>query len=181
MNQSKSMLTRLLVCLAEIVAGVLLLANPEGFLSLIVRIGSIVLIVMGIVAIIQYFRTPAEETIGQNGIIRGLLFLLLGILLIMNADAFTVGFALFTLPIMAIFFAFDLLVMGFLKLQGTIDMIRLKSGHWVFMLISMILSIVLGLMILFNPFAATAALWIFAGISLIVEGIMDAIMGFIMK
>jgi len=64
---------------------------------------------------------------------------------------------------------------GLAKVQFTFDMIRQKNKKWFFALIGAAISIVCAIIILNNPFATTAVLWIFTGISLIVEAVFDAV------
>ena len=41
------------------------------------------------------------------------------------------------------------------------------------MVLSAVLSIILGVVVFLNPFSATEAAWLYTGIFLIVEGVMD--------
>lgn len=54
-------------------------------------------------------------------------------------------------------------------------MLRLKHKYWFFALISAALSLILAVMIIANPFSSTAAMWVFIGVSMIVEAVMDVV------
>ena len=67
------------------------------------------------------------------------------------------------------------LVAAFGKLQWTADLLRLKYKYWFIALISAVLSLVLAILIISNPFSSTAVLWVFIGVSMIVEAVVDVV------
>ena len=54
-------------------------------------------------------------------------------------------------------------------------MVRAKEKKWFLPIISAILSIACAAVILANPFASTTVLWMFTGITLIAEAILDIV------
>ena len=68
-----------------------------------------------------------------------------------------------------------ILVAGVSKLQKAVDMARVKQNYWFVALIGALLTLVFAILILANPFASTAVLWSFIGITLIVEAVMDVV------
>ena len=66
-----------------------------------------------------------------------------------------------------------LLVMGVVKVQWTVDILRVKVGRWYLPGISALVSLVCAAVILLNPFASMVALWVFIGVALIVEAVVD--------
>lgn len=80
-----------------------------------------------------------------------------------------------TFPVLTIVYGIVVLVAGVGKVQVATDMIRLKNKKWIIALISAIVSIVCAAVILNNPFASVAALWMFTGVVLIAEAIMDIV------
>ena len=70
-----------------------------------------------------------------------------------------------------------ILVTGITKLQWTIDIIRMKRSKWFWMAISAAISILCGITVITNPFSTTAVLWMFIGISLIVDAVFDMLGG----
>ena len=57
----------------------------------------------------------------------------------------------------------------------TADLIRLKKDKWYIAAISAGVSIICAAVVLGNPFTSTAALWMFTGITLIVEAVIDLV------
>lgn len=56
-----------------------------------------------------------------------------------------------------------------------VDTIRLKSKHWLFAAIGAVLTLLCAVIIMLDPFGAAMALWIFTGITLIVEAFLDIV------
>jgi len=61
------------------------------------------------------------------------------------------------------------------KLQWAVDLLRKRQRYWFVTLIGALLSLVFAVIVLANPFAATATLWMFVAISLIVEAVADIV------
>ena len=158
--------------LAEIVVGILLLVNPVGFTSGIIIAFGIVLMLMGISTTIKYFRTEPEEAAVGQVLVKGLLELLGGAFCAFNSYWFIASF-----PVLTLAYGVVILVTGITKLQWTIDIIRMKRSKWFWMAISAAISIFCGITVITNPFGTTAVLWMFIGITLIVDAVFDMIGG----
>ena len=158
----------LMMSLVEILIGILLLINPVGFTSGIIIAFGIVLTIMGLGQIIRYFRTDAEEAANGGKLTKGILFAVLGLFC-----AFKSGWFIATFPVITMLYGVLILVTGASKLQQAIDMVRVRQRYWFVALIGAILTLLFAVLILLNPFASTAVLWSFIGITLIVEAVMD--------
>lgn len=156
--------------LLELIVGILLLINPVGFTTGIIMVAGIVMMVVGLVEVIQYFRADKKEAILGQLLTRGLLLLLAGGFCLFQTQWFLVTF-----PVLTILYGVIILVTGVSKVQMTVDMIRMKNGKWVWAALGAVVSIVCAIVILQNPFASTAALWMFVGITLIVESVLDIV------
>lgn len=171
MKKIKLDASSLFMSIVEIVIGVLLLINPVGFTSGIIIALGIVMAVMGVLQIISYFRSDAEKAATEGKLTKGILLTIFGIFCTFNSGWFIV-----TLPVITILYGILILVAGVSKLQKAVDMARAKQQYWFVALISALLALVFGVLIIFNPFASTAILWTFIGVSLIVEAVVDVIM-----
>lgn len=160
----------LLMSIVEIVIGVLLLINPVGLTSVIIIALGVAMAVMGIVQIIGYFRTDAQEASKGNKLSKGILFLVLGLFC-----AFKSGWFIATFPVITILYGILIMVAGVCKLQQAVDMVRVKQKYWFVALISAMLTLLFAALIIFNPFASTTVLWTFTGITLIIEAVLDII------
>ncbi len=160
----------ILMCIIEVVIGILLLINPIGFTAGIIIVAGIALMVSGLLNVIRYFRSsPIEAAAGQL-LLQGLIALLAGAFCTFNPEWFIITF-----PMIAILYGIAVLIGGLGKVQITMDMLRAKNSKWWWGAISAVISIICAFVMINNPFSSTVALWWFTGISLIVEAIFDMI------
>ena len=92
MKIMKENINSIILCLLEIVVGVLLLMNPIVFTGGIIAGAGIVLTFMGIGSVAAYFRMGTEEAAKSQNLLRGMLLLLIGLFCIFKADWFIVTF-----------------------------------------------------------------------------------------
>lgn len=170
MKTLKESASGIILCLFELIVGILLLINPVEFTSMIITISGIVLIIIGIVLVIKYFRTNAEKAALSQTLVKGLLALLAGCFCVLKTEWFIATF-----PILTILYGISVLVIGIGKIQLTVDMLRLKRKKWFWAAINAVVSIICAIVILSTPFTSTAVLWVFTGVSILVEGILDIV------
>lgn len=160
----------IVLCLFELIVGTLLLINPVGFTSWIIMIAGIVLMVIGLVETIRYFKTSAKEAAVSQTLVKGLLSILAGGFCTFRTEWFIVTF-----PVLTIIYGVVILMTGIGKIQLTVDMLRQKNKKWFWAAINAVVSIISAVVILNSPFTSTAILWMFTGASLLVEGILDIV------
>lgn len=165
MNRSTG---NLLMCIVEVILGILLLIDPVGFTSSIIVVLGVLLTLLGIKSLVGYFRQDAQEASENNGLAKGLLFALSGLFCMFKSEWFIVTF-----PILTVLYGVLTLMTGISKVQWAIDMLRQKQQYWFIAIIGAVLTLVFAVLILCNPFSSTAILWTFIAVSLIVEAIVD--------
>ena len=89
--------------------------------------------------------------------------------------AFRSYWFILTFPVLSVIYGVSILIAGLGKIQWTFDMLRMKRKKWFLAAISAAISIVCAILVLNNPFTTSAILWMFIGISLIVEAVFDAV------
>lgn len=166
----KERLSIIFLSITEIFVGLLLLANPVGLTTWIIMAFGIVLVLIGAIDVIQYFRTPAAEAAMKKSLAVGILAVIFGLWCVMKSEWFI---ALF--PLLTTLYGIATLVSGIVKVQWTADMLRLKTGRWGWMAFSAVVTVICAVIILMHPFSTTAALWIFIGITMIVEAVIDIV------
>lgn len=148
-----------------LIVGLLLLFYPQSIADLICNLVGVGMIVYGAVLIISYFMMDLQDSLFRNDFVFGIVWILLGILVIKEKSVFQAMIP-FIMGIMII-------SSGFLKLQDGIDAIRMGyPKSWVYLIMAAI-SIVLGLVILFNLISANALLYQIIGAGLVYCGISD--------
>ena len=176
MKKVNALVGGIIFCLFELIAGIMLLINPVGLTSWIIKFACIALMVMGVLEVVKYFRADAKEaSLGQT-LVKGLLALLAGVFCLFKTEWFIVTF-----PVLTIIYGVVILMTGIGKIQLTVDMLRQKNKKWFWAAINAVVSIVCAIVILSSPFSSTVALWIFTGVSLIAEAVLDFITVFMGK
>ncbi|MGN0467995.1 MAG: HdeD family acid-resistance protein [Acutalibacteraceae bacterium] len=160
----------ILLSLCEIIVGILLLINPVGFTTGIIIFLGLVILILGIANIVQYFRAIPEEAALKQSLTRGCIEILAGLFCIFKS-----GWFIATFPILTILYGIGILITGIAKVQWTVDKIRLKIKKWYWSAISAVLTIAFAAVILCNPFSSTTVLWGFIGVILIVEAVVDIV------
>ncbi len=176
MKNLKRNANSIIISLFEILVGILLLINPVGFTSGIIISFGVMLIFIGIISIIKYFRTNVETAAKGQSLLIGLTTLLAGLFCTFKSHWFVATF-----PLLTILYGVAILVAGLGKVQWAVDMLRLKKKKWFLPAISAALSIICAAVILMNPFTSTAVLWTFTGVTLIIESVFDIISMFLGK
>lgn len=170
MKTIKMNMKEIIFCIAELVLGILLLINPVSFTSGIIVLLGVGILATGILFGYKYFRMNAEQAKKGNLLTWCILLILIGCFCILRTDWFIATF-----PVLTVIYGIIMLVAGVSKIQTMVDMLRLHNNKWFWAGINALVSIVCAIVILWSPFTSTAFLWIFAGVSLIVEAVLDIV------
>ncbi len=170
MKKLKENSVNLIMSLCELVIGILLLVNPVGFTTFVIRALGVVLAIRGVVSVISYFCAKPEEAIKKQSLAVGFIFLTIGLFCVFRS-----GWFIATFPVLTVLYGVIILFAGITKIQWVADCIRMKKKQWLFALISAALSLISAIIIIKNPFTTTAVLWTFTAVSLIVEAIFDVV------
>lgn len=168
MEKLRKIPTRLILCIFELALGVVLLIDPVKFTSTVITAIGVLLCVLGALSAITYFRLDPEEAAISQELMKGLTLLAVGIFCIYRSDFFVRWF-----PVLTTLYGGVILFTGMAELQWTVDMVRLKRGVWQVSAVSALLSFILGVVVLANPFAVLKTLWTFTAISLIIIGVLN--------
>ncbi len=170
MLEQKTRWGGIMVALCEVIVGVLLLIRPVAFTVGIVTALGILLLCVGILNVVSYFKSSPEEAKLKQSLARGLISILLGLFLIFKKKWLIAAF-----PLITMVYGVVTLVTGIVKIQWMADMIRQKAKRWVWVGLSAGLTIIGSIVILCNPFSSTVILWSFIAITLIVEAVIDLV------
>ena len=161
----------LLISLCELIIGILLLIDPTSFSNGIIITFGAACLAFGIVQIVFYWKKPLTEAISRFYLMKGLISISAGLFCICFSHWF-----LETFKLLSFLYGIFLLISGFYKVQWSVDLLRQKEKRWWLAAISAGLSILFSLVIIGNPFSAVAVTWIFSGVVLIAEAIIDLAM-----
>ena len=169
-NVLKKISATLLLALAEVALGILLLVSPEGFtMAVIVAVG-ILFVISGLVSIVEYIRLPKEEAMQTWKFSAGAAGITLGVLAVVYRNQLLKEIAMLT-----IVYGLVVMMLAFLKMQITVDGIRLRQHYWYLMSISFLATTLFALMLLANMYSNEKAAWTVTGIVLIVIAVFDSV------
>lgn len=150
-----------------VLMGVILILFPETTAStLCYAVGGTAIVIGVIVAGMYLFRDASQNTY-RNDFVSGLIFISIGILIFYKVELF-IALVPFILGIAVI-------VSGFIKLQDCIDVRRMGYGNGLFLLLLAIVNVILGIILIINPFATVIILFIVMGVGLIFSGVSDLV------
>ena len=172
----KENLNALLTILFLVLIGILLLVDPATFGITIIKVAGVLFAVLGIFDLVKYFRSePAEAAKGQ-GFSSGVTMISIGCFCFFGSGWFMDAF-----PVLAVLYGLFQILLGFRKAQRTVDAIRIKNSLWYLKAISAGISLLFGFIIVLNPGMTFMSIWVFTGITLIIEGVFDAVSLFLQQ
>ena len=169
MRTDKIKWTELITGILLIILGIYSLIRPVGMLTGVTVIYGLFAVITGIADIVFYVRMERRTGFGPAvSLVTGIFSVLAGILILCNIDAGRWAIAI----LFPIWF-----IAHCLSRLSHLSLIRLTVGdvYYYFTLVINILGLVLGILMLFNPFAAMLSVSWIIGIYLILLG-MDSLM-----
>ena len=156
-----------------LIAGLVLLIWPAKSAVIVTGIVASYLIVAGLVYLgLGFFSGRGGGWARVGHIVLGLLYIVAGVIAFANLPAATVTLAV----VVAVFIGISWIVDGFVSLS-----LIGADATKVWTLIYAVIGIVAGVIVLFSPLYAAAALWILLGVSLVALGIMQLVRAFTLK
>ena len=147
--------------------GLVLAVNAEGFIkSITVAIG-IVLLLIGVFPVIDYFRYRKDGLGASVGLISGIFSIVCGLMLLINEDLLMI--------LIPVFIGVWMIINGINKIQVSFEIKDLGEKSWVITFIYSILIIVLGGYFIVNPISGATTVTSFIGIILCIYAVLDII------
>ncbi len=146
------------------IAGLIMVVMPNLTNLILVRGIGIALLINGIIRVVHYMRGKSMAAMMDNEMSIGLMSLVAGIILLAYPDL--------VISILPFLFGLYLIFGGTISIQNALDVYRFrKSSMWIFHLIVGIALIILGIVVISQPFSAAAVMTRFVGICILAEGI----------
>jgi len=154
-----------IISAAVILFGLALLIWPGQTTGLILNFAGGLLMACGAFRIIRYFVKSRNTAVYNMDMgIGGALFIV-GLMIYI--------FKGFLLSLVPTIIGIILLVSGLLKLQTALDFRRLNVRRWQIQLITAAISVVMGIIILINPFSTALLMTRLIGAAILIEGLQD--------
>ena len=166
----------LLTILFLVLIGILLLADPATFGIAIIKVAGILFAALGICDLVRYFRTRPAEAAKSQAFSSGVTMFSIGCFCFFGSGWFRDAF-----PALAVLYGLFQILIGFRKAQRAVDALRMKLPFWYMKAIGAGISLLFGFIIVLNPGMAFMSIWVFTGITLILEGVFDAVLLFLQQ
>lgn len=157
--------TYVIISVFFLALGILMLVRPEASFTVICRGFGILTAIFGVLRVLQYFiRTP--QGVGQRYDLAGGLFcLFIAALLILRAQEVA--------AILSVIVGIFILIDSVFRLQVAMDAHRTGIAAWGIMMILACISLLLGVLLVFDTFRGQAVISIIMGCTLIYDALAD--------
>ncbi len=162
--------TSILTSIIFIAFGVFLLSRPDTTLKIISYTLGIVIILLGSISFGKFFSSKREHM--DFNLIYGILSIIMGLIIILNPTALA--------TLIPFVLGFWILINSIIKIQYSLDLKKYDNRAWIPTFTIGLLTLVWGLILIFNPFAGAMAITQMIGIFIIVYSILDIVESFIL-
>lgn len=152
----------ILVSALYVVLGIVLCVWPNTSLKMICYGLGFVMVVLGITYGIIYFTKENPAGFLQMDLVIGIVCLAFGVFILLNPT--------FLATVLPFAMGIILLLGAVVKIQSALNMRRLKFAKWYAVLICALVIIVLGIVLLCNPFTKESHMVLYIGLCLILDG-----------
>ena len=151
--------------------GILLIVKSEATILMVSYVIGAVLIALGVLAVINFLKSKSE--LYHLDIVYGIVTIILGILVIKNPTV--IG------SIIPFVVGVGILINSGTKLKYALDLRENNEEVWKYTLLVAIISAILGVLLLFNPFKASSLLVQAIGIVISIYAVLDIVSTIILK
>ena len=167
----KMNITSIIFSIIFILIGAFLLARPEDAIHLVSYALGIILVLWGLISMIQFFTDKESQSYLDFGFIVGVFVFIFGVIILIKPNTIA--------SIIPLLLGIWMLINGVTKLSYALTLNNNKNAAG--SIIVAILIIILGILLVFNPFAGAKTLVQILGISIIIYSILDLIECFAIK
>ncbi len=146
------------------VLGLILLIFPATTARTICYLIAGIGIVIGLVNLVVYFTRNITRNYYRNDFVTGLMLMVLGIFVIYRVDM--------VIALVPFIIGLCIIVSGLFKLQGALDVQRM-GGNAVLILGLAVVNVVVGILMVINPFDSAILLYRLLGVGLLFSGLTD--------
>lgn len=151
-----------------IILGACLLFIPKLSLADVSKALGLLCVIAGVFEVLWYFIRKSYLYPERFGFAVGMSFLLLGLFALVRTDEFTKAFA----QILALVMLFD----GVVKMQFSMDLLRMKNTQWWMALVLSMLMAGLAMIILLNPFGDHDQKLTYTYVVLLIDGVVNIVL-----
>lgn len=150
-----------------LIVALFLIFKPAESLSLITILFGLIIMIDGVIHIINYFKIDPTQKLMSFELIEGLIEVFAGAVITVCADAL--------IEFLPIIFAIWIILKSLITFQMSLNIKTVPNSSWGLMLMIAIIGILIGFVVIFNPFEATMAVTTLVGLALLVVEILNII------
>lgn len=140
------------------VFGLFMFAKPISTINILMMTFGCILVIDGLVHVVSYFSIKNEYRFFSTELAQSIIYIILGFVLVCNYDKIS--------GLLPIILGIWIIVESIFKLQIALNIRDIYDSHWGMLLTMSIISGLLGMVILFNPFESLAMLIMICGVIL---------------
>ena len=161
------------LALCYLLAGAFFVLFPGTAAVTIVRVIAIAALVVGIIKIVEFFSAQKYEKPLSNSLTGGVVLCALAVFMLIQPQVIV--------SIIYVIIGVALIIDGIISIQSAIDLRHFQgSKDWILPLFGAV-TLILGIIVLFNPFSSAEALILTSGIFMMIGGIGDLVaLGYIL-
>lgn len=163
----------LVISIIFVIVGLFFFVKPDTTVSIISYIIGGTLITGGIFSIYRYFTAKEIGSIFNFDLVYGVLMLIAGIFLIIRPFALGAFFP--------IILGLWIIINSVTKFQYALVLKKVKNSDWAYTCLISLLTLIWGIVLLFNPLKSALAITQIIGIFIIVYAVLDIIDNFIIR
>lgn len=153
-----------------IVLGIFLIMKPDEIVKTLIQVMGIILLLIGVIDFMNYFRMSDEEKLFNYGLFKGILELCIGILFIFKFETL--------IDIFPIVIGLIVIFINLFKLQLSLNLKQIEAENWFIGVLISAISIILGIVIILNPFETVKVLVITSGVVIVISELSNIIYSF---
>lgn len=150
-----------------VILGAILLLFPETTATTLCYALGIAAVVVGVSGVFVYLFRDAARNAYRNDFVFGLVAILLGVFIFCKVELI--------ISLIPFILGIAVIVSGFIKLQDCIDVRRMGYGNGLILFLLALVNLVLGIVLVLNPFHTAILLFRIMGAGLIFSGISDLV------
>lgn len=157
----------LVISILMVVLSLFLIFKPAKSIETFILLFSIIMLVNGVSAIITYFSIDSEERIFSFDLLSGITNIIAGILIFVYRSSL--------IDVFPIIIGIYVIVSSLLKMQISINLSSVPESNWFLLIILSILNMIIGILLITNPFESIITITSLCGIFLLVSEVISLI------
>lgn len=157
----------MIISILMIVLSLFLIFKPIKSIETFVLLFSVIMLVNGVIGVVTYFTIESDERLFSFDFLSGITNIIAGVLVFIYRSSLVEVF-----PIML---GIYVIVSSLLKMQISINLSTIPESNWVLLVIMSILNMIIGILLITNPFESIISITTLCGLFLLVSEVISLV------